>query len=260
MPKELDYMEYSTDALAQAAYVTNATEAIISNADIDNEDMADITDWTDSDSGTGVSTQETFDGKSCMKLLSGGTAGGVANRNQDIGAFGTRTVFSFNAYFETLGVTGDNDFYFTANNGTNYFYCIFASDGLVIYDGATWNEIGTNLVVSDVWQEWTFDCNWTTQRAEVYLDGVLKASNVDFSYAQPTTDGLIRFMQNGATTVNGLTYIDWFKAGTTTAINPNFQYLQSYSESTIKTQGSYALKAVAAITDSLNKTLTRTIT
>lgn len=35
--------------------------------------------------------------------------------------------------------------------------------------------------------------------------------------------------------------------------------LQSYSESTIKTQGSYALKAVAAITDSLNKTLTRTV-
>jgi len=34
--------------------------------------------------------------------------------------------------------------------------------------------------------------------------------------------------------------------------------LQSYSESTIKSQGSYSLKGVAAITDSLNKTLTRT--
>ena len=34
--------------------------------------------------------------------------------------------------------------------------------------------------------------------------------------------------------------------------------VQSYSESTIKTQGSYALKAVAAQTDSLNKTLTKT--
>lgn len=34
--------------------------------------------------------------------------------------------------------------------------------------------------------------------------------------------------------------------------------LESYSESTIKTQGSYALKAVAAITGSLNKTLTKT--
>ena len=35
--------------------------------------------------------------------------------------------------------------------------------------------------------------------------------------------------------------------------------LQSYSEDTIKTQGSYSLKGVALITDSLNDTLTRTI-
>jgi hypothetical protein len=34
--------------------------------------------------------------------------------------------------------------------------------------------------------------------------------------------------------------------------------LQSYSESTIKTQGSYSLKVLAVITDSLNKTLTKT--
>ena len=37
------------------------------------------------------------------------------------------------------------------------------------------------------------------------------------------------------------------------------QSLQCYSESTIKTQGSYSLKVIAAITSSLNKTLTRTI-
>lgn len=35
--------------------------------------------------------------------------------------------------------------------------------------------------------------------------------------------------------------------------------LQSYSEATIKTQGSYSLKGIAAITDSLNKTLTKTL-
>jgi phosphoribosylformylglycinamidine (FGAM) synthase PurS component len=35
--------------------------------------------------------------------------------------------------------------------------------------------------------------------------------------------------------------------------------LQSYSEATIKTQGSYALKGVAGITDSSGKTLTKTL-
>lgn len=36
--------------------------------------------------------------------------------------------------------------------------------------------------------------------------------------------------------------------------------LQVYAEATIKTEGGYALKAVAAITGALNKTLTRTLT
>jgi len=35
--------------------------------------------------------------------------------------------------------------------------------------------------------------------------------------------------------------------------------LQSYSEATIKVEGSYSLKGVAVITGSLNKTLTRTV-
>ena len=35
--------------------------------------------------------------------------------------------------------------------------------------------------------------------------------------------------------------------------------LQCFSESTIKSQGSYSLKGIAAITDSANKTLTRTL-
>ena len=44
----------------------------------------------------------------------------------------------------------------------------------------------------------------------------------------------------------------------TEAENPT-KNLQCYSESTIKTQGSYSLKGVAVITDSLNDTLTRTV-
>jgi len=52
-----------------------------------------------------------------------------------------------------------------------------------------------------------------------------------------------------------MAYVDWIKIGSDFL---NGGGLQSYSESTIKTQGSYALKVVAAQTDSLNKTLTHT--
>jgi hypothetical protein len=45
----------------------------------------------------------------------------------------------------------------------------------------------------------------------------------------------------------------------TVPTNPISKKLDVFSESTIKTQGSYSLKGVAAITDSLNKALTRTL-
>lgn len=60
---------------------------------------------------------------------------------------------------------------------------------------------------------------------------------------------------NGTTTGNGGSGIVIIRCLTSDFISS----LQSYSEATIKTQGSYSLKGVAAITDSLNKTLTKTL-
>jgi hypothetical protein len=244
-------MEYSSDDLAQAAYVTNG---FISNSDIDDEDMADITDWTDTD-GTGASTQATFDSKSCLKLLSNATPGGGthAQRTRDIGTFGTRAVISLSVYFDAIGTEAQADFFeLDIFNGSNRFLGYFCSDGLKIHNGTVVVEAGTNIVVQDTWQEYTFDINWTAKTVDVYLDGVLKASGMSINMASATANGTINLLQAGITTGSRVSYVDWIKAGDIFA-------LQSYPESTIKTQGSYSLKAVAAATDSLNKTLTRTI-
>jgi hypothetical protein len=254
--KLLDNFEYDTDEAAQLAYVTNAPP-FLSNADIDDEDMADITDWADADVGNGESTQATFDGNSCMKLQSGSTGINEARRTQDIGTFDVSSVVSIRLYCDIIGTIANTDYFaLNAYNGTTRLIIGFASDGLFVYDGAAWNEVGTDLVVQDTWQEWTFKVNWTAQTVDVYLNKVLKASGVDCSLADATVNGTITFFQYGRATANRLSYIDWFKAGSDFIAGGG---LQSYSESTIKTQGSYALKAVAAITDSLNKTLTRTI-
>jgi len=187
---------------------------LISNADIDDEDMADITDWTDGDSGTGDSSQVTFDGKSCMKLYTGITNGGQAYRYQDIGSFGTRTVFSYNMYIDTIGTLADvNRLIIEHSDGTTRLYVVWASDGLFINDGASNIEVGTNLVVQDVWQEWTFDVNWTAKTVDVYLDGILKASAVDCSCASTDPNGLIQIYLKSTTVANLISYIDWFKAG-----------------------------------------------
>lgn len=251
---ELDYMEaYTTDALAQVAYVTDSS--LRSNADIDDEDMADITDWADVDTGGGESSQVTFDGKSCMKLdtKTSATTWDSASRKQDIGSFGARTVFSFPTYFSAIGEDND-DFIVRIWNGTIYLNISFRPSGLYIHNGSSMVEVGTDLVVQGVWQEWTFDVNWTAKTVDVYLGKVLKASGVNCN--APNTDeaeGMVLFRQWGYITSNRITYIDWFKAGS------GLDWLQCYSEATIVQQGSYSLKVFAIATDSLNDTLTRTV-
>ncbi len=187
----------------------------LSNADIDDEDMAVITDWTDADAVTGDSSQATFDGKSCMKLDTGSTVlNSQTIRRQDVGTFGTRTVFSFSLYCETLGTAASEDrFNFGAFDGTTKLNTRFSSDGLYIYDGAAWNEAGTNLVVVDTWQEWTFDVDWTAKTVDIYVDGVLGAADVDCSQANATANGTVEFLTSSVVVANILAYIDWFKAG-----------------------------------------------
>lgn len=254
MAVEIDYMEYSTDALAQAAYVTNGT--FRSNADIDDEDMAVITDWSDTDQDTGVSSQVTFDGKSCLKLESGtGATFAYAGRSQDIGSFGARTVVSINLYFDSIGTLAGNDMLqFVICNGTKRCDFRFASDGLYVYTSSAFAEIGTDLVTQDAWHEWTFDLNWSAYTFNTYIDKALTVSGSAFGQNDASANGLTYFAQYGLSrTVTRISYVDWFKAGSAFAGG-----LESYSEASIKNQGDYSLKGIAAITDSLNKTLTKT--
>ncbi len=236
--KEVDYMEYASDGTAQATYVTNASQTNISNASIDDEDMTTIIDWSVSgDAGNGATTQVTFDTKSCMKMTSGNI--GQTGRIKDIVIDGT--VFSLNLYCDQVGTIANSDqFEFNTGDGTIRLRVAFCSDGLFVYNGAAWVEIGVNLVTQDAWQEWTFKVDWTAQTVDVYLGGVSQATGVDCSNASASNDHSIYLFLAGDTTPNNIVYVDWEKTG-----SDFFKSLQSYSELTIKTQGSYALKGVA---------------
>jgi len=188
----------------------------ISNGDICDEDMIDITDWTDGDNIYGVSTQVTFDSKSCMKLDSGNNTAGSSLRVRDIGTFGNRTVFSMNLYHEALGTRPFNDgdsFAFSSSNGTTHLLVCFATDGLFVFKNG-YNEIGTDLVSVGVWQQWTFDVNWITQTVDIYQNNILKVSGADCSYTgEAPANGVTSFTQIGQTNINRISYVDYFKAG-----------------------------------------------
>lgn len=238
-----------TDLLMDGGMQNWVAPWLRSNADIDDEDMADITDWSDFDGGNGVSSQVTFDSKSCMKLdaVTAGV-GTAAIRRQDIGSFGARSVFSISVYCSLLGLqAADNQFVFTASNGTKTLAVQLASNGMFIFNGAAYVEVGTDIVTQGVWQEWTFDTDWTN--VSVYLNGALVAT-VSCDYTIAGTNGLVNLVQYG-TTVIGLSYIDWFTAGsdfTSPLANWTFSGASSSvsREATIFKAGTYSSKLVSA--------------
>jgi hypothetical protein len=213
------------------------------------------TDWTDGDTGSGVSdcTGLLFDGKSCFKFDSGAAgAGNVAIRSRDVGSFATPEWITLKTYFDTIGTLADADYFAAVFNGASYRLSIrFCSDGLYVYDGSAWNEVGTNLVVQDTWQEWTF--NWTVAAAgvvDVYLDGALQSSAVDCSDATAGTNGTATFSQYG-TTVQGVAYLDYIKIGTAQRYGGETLILQEGAELTIRTDTRWHKYSPASMLGSL---------
>lgn len=221
---ELDYMEYSSDALAQAAYVTNATTEIVDQQQTTSDQAGYVSgDISDSEYRSGqvftpsidcivtavevkeASAQTSPSGNWTLRIetiSSGKPSGTLANANASVVVIppGTNTIIkgTFATPFKLFG-------------GTQYAIVIQCDNQL------------TN-------RYWALCCTYSS----AYSGGGATMS-VDGSWLAPsTTEDL------------------YFKIYIANA-------LQGFSESTIKTQGSYSLKVVAAATDSLNKTLTRTI-
>jgi len=223
---EIDYMEYADDAAAQAAYVSS--------------DATPITSWSDTlDTNTGSYTGFTWrqiaaagsistSGKYIRVSLEASSAEGLDIDNVAI-------------------VERDGS---TANGTTTPTEILFSgTSGINIAAGAT--------EVSD-WLEYPLD---ETKDYLLIADvgdtvGVANSRRVndggDGYYLTTANDSYnVKDMPGSPDIIASRTIIfnKLEVAGT----------LQSYSESTIIQQGTYSLKGVAAITDSLDDTLTRTL-
>jgi hypothetical protein len=214
----------------------------------ENEDCSDLTGWSDGDSGNGVSSQVTFQGRSTFKFDAGATAAGTkAYRQRDTSvSWVTGNVITIRLYHETIGTLANQDYFMlTTEDDTDMMQIAFASDGLYIYDGASWNEVGTNLVEQDTWQEWTFIAAADWQTCAVYLDGDLISASEDCSYVYGGDDGYINIYQYGENTSNMITYVDMVKAnaGLTTETGDGFTDGTSSSNATFGQNGAISWTA-----------------
>lgn len=180
--------------------------------------------WIDNDAGDGVSTLVTYDGNKCFKMDSGSAgSGNYARRNINTGvAFSSNTVVSVEWYHESLGVfSGDGDdarllVYVIEDL---ILHCGWGTDGLYIFDGASWNEVGTDLVKTGEWQYWSFDIKASlgdlgNAVCDVYLNGEKVVVDADCSYnAGSNPTAWLYFYQYGNTSDNNISYFNYIICG-----------------------------------------------
>jgi len=216
---EVDDMEYSSDANAQAAYVSNGLTGVIDQ-------------------------QQTTE----QSYLSQGDEGGVEMRNAQ----------SFQLSNKFVVTKVDISFHANVGSPTGNITLKIETNNAGEPSGTLANANATKelTITPAEWNSFIFATPFildgsTTYWIRLYCDN--QATNSYFGVHYNSTGGYsggnLGFFANGT----------WSnQANSDLCFKVYVQPLQSYSEATIKTQGSYSLKAVAAATDSLNKTLTKT--
>ena len=284
---EIDYMEYSSDALAQAAYVSNsgvpspisqwkmndnlATTVVIDAIGNTNGTAAQNTDQLDT---TGkINNALTFNG-STDKV----TADGVIS-NVDLTTTGD---CSMCGWFKRTSASGTSMAGFGVNGSwDNYFIIWFENTYVKVQIRGNGGEYPAVVDTTDYSGTWTHICAVKTGTSiELFVNGASKGTDSGLDANIVVEDFNIGWLNSDIYGYKG--DIDDFRvydfaltekeieaiyngdSGTedenpTRVIGDTGGALVPYSESTIKTQGSYSLKGVAAITDSLNDTLTRTV-
>ena len=118
-----------------------------------SEDFDSIASWTTS-GGTAV-TQAAFGGSECASFVSLATASD-AILTRDVGDIKDDYIVEMRTYFDKLesvtGTTTSTGYMMMHwDNGTTRLQSRWSDDGLELYDGAAWNEVGVNLVAEDSW-------------------------------------------------------------------------------------------------------------
>jgi hypothetical protein len=101
----------------------------------------------------------------------------------------------------------------------------YCSDGLFIYDGAAWNEVGADVVKCNsgaaAWQAWRFQVNGTTPASATVVvykkeeGGIWESQGTfDCSYVPGSTTNNIILSQFGYATNNMVTHVDYVKIAT----------------------------------------------
>lgn len=283
--KEVDYMEYASNALAQAAYVS-------SDPDIEGgiDSYTKLMLHANGEDGAQTYTAET--GQTVTFV-------GTAQLDTAVKKFGSACLL-LDGDSDYLTIPDSSDWDLGTDDFTIDFWVYFntlpasgAQVGLVShFDGSTgWATYLYNVSGTLTLYLYSFDDAVNINKATTfstatwYHIAIVRSGNSWYWFKDGTqigTTGSSSGSLQSATTPLKIGYrgdsgyldgsIDEFRLSkgiarwTSNFSVPTEEYtenivgnLQCYSEATIKNQGSYSLKAIAKITDSINDTLTRSL-
>ncbi len=271
---EIDYCEYATDETAQANWETSSSGGLDSSVKLllHCNGIDESTDFPDSsDSNHTVTAVNTAKVDTTIKRFGTGSLELDGNSDYltipdspdwDIGTGAFTIDFWIN--FNSISLGQD----FIAINTIGFLIRWGAMGGSNL--GVLFNNV---WIINEAWSPSTstwYHIAVTRSASDVrlFVDGTQLGSTGSSSFNIASSQALTigRFGTNPAEYVNG--YMDEIRIVKGEAIwTSNFTpptgeygvgFLQSYSEDTIKTQGSYSLKVVADITDSLNENVRNT--
>ncbi len=231
---EVDYMEYSSDALAQAAWISNGAAGFTSQyPPVQSDDYVKVTSKYSTNFWPYYATDPTKSLTGDSNNNSWATANTVVTNQRfhiDLGSAKVATRIYYENGFHLAGYYTDGVKNFT----------IWGSNEATAFAELTY---GT-------------DTNWTQiTPSQSTFDQHIALDQADPKYITLTNSTAYRYYAFKFADNYGGSYMRVRRI----TLQTGGVFLQCYSENTIKVQGSYALKGVATATSSLNKTLTRTI-
>jgi len=217
----LDLFEYSTDALAQAAYVSSDTAAY----DLITQSTGTATKVLGDTSGTETRWSQSFTLSNNTRIISvtqlfGGKVGSPTGN--------VTCRIETNVSDLPSGILAND-------NATKIFTPVLDSTNTIVYDTSFILTAGTYWIV--------YLC--ANQSTNSYW--AIKTSAPSSQYA----DGVAARSQDAGAS--------WTAQAFDLVFSVKTNALQCFSESTIKNEGTYSLGVIAATTNSLNDTLTRTV-
>jgi|GEM_PF-1544401 hypothetical protein len=273
---EIDYMEYATDGAAQSAYVTSAGELVVD--DTDSHTITSVGDAIIS------SAQYSSYNSSNSSILFDGTGDCLTVPDSTDWDYGTSFTIDCFVYFSSNNT--NQIFAAQYNSDISRWYFGFMSDRFTFYSSSNTNVQALWSPSLSTWYHVAVVRN--SGSIAFYVNGTALSlvGNTSPGNANPGVGGNLYIGQHGDDTLYMNAYLDNIRYDKDTALwtsnfalsDANLLYtgspnlgdlfisadqgnydLNSFSEDTIITQGTYALK-LSATTDALNETVTKTLT